>query len=601
MILLCHVPGIDSSVSYTVLKQLQTLSQRSGIAILCTIHQPSYKILELFDQLFILSRRGRAIYVGKPSFLRHHLLRYSLPCPDGHNPADVVIELASTETRKESDPTKGPSCFGFCTRIIKRESSREVVSIVPNSEIQKIETLEKVAEIESEEIVESFLDPSMVQVKRLCSYQVPRSFCHIWFLFKRSFINSVCRETRWLLIRLMLHALVAFVLSFLYDERIGTSTSCMDLDLQISNCTCATDRAGVVRGLKQDNLANKNVAFLFFNLMFLMFSSLMPTVLTFPVEMKVFLNEHRNGWYNTRSYYWAKSVVEFIVQLPLPYFYSLWMYLWTQQPGLDSIYDAIPFSTNSRFGQFVTITILSSFIAQGVGFLIGAVFAKNFNISIFVSTVFMMFNFLFSGFFIRIASMGDVEFLTKFSFTRFAFEAILIVIYGDSRCNDSYIHKMYAEGFSREEGINVTESVTEYLLKDTLTTMSVIDSDWAPVSMNSIPPIPSLSPAFEPLKSTMSDGSGLNRVISTALHQFDVDEGLYRKTLIWLVIHLIGWRMLTYVVLWWKVNPEPFHRKLFFIYFQLKKCPTKKFLVSLFCFIFFFALILTLLILFLTF
>lgn len=490
--------------------------------------------------------------------------------------------------------------------MIKRDC-REIVSIVPNSETQKIETLEKVAEIESEEIVGSFLNPSMVEVRRLCSYQVPRSFCHIWFLFKRSFINSVCRETRWLVIRLMLHALVAFVLSFLYDERIGTSTSCMDLDLQISNCTCATDRAGVVRGLKADNLANKNVAFLFFNLMFLMFSSLMPTVLTFPVEMKVFLNEHRNGWYNTRSYYWAKSVVEFIVQLPLPYFYSLWMYLWTQQPGLDSLQDAIPFSTNSRFGQFVTITILSSFIAQGVGFLIGAVFAKNFNISIFVSTVFMMFNFLFSGFFIRIASMGDVEFLTKFSFTRFAFEAILIVIYGDNRCNDNFIHKMYSEGGFVDETFNMTESGADTynsLLKDTeiMTTMSaVIDggADWTPVSMNSIPPIGSALLASEPLRTT--DGSGLNRVISTALHQFDVDEGLYRKTLIWLVIHLIGWRILTYVVLWWKVNPEPFHRKLFFIYFQLKKCPTKKFLISLFSFIFFFALILTVLILFLTF
>lgn len=57
-------PGIDSSVSYLVLKQLQELTQRHGIAIVATIHQPSYKILELFDQLYILSRRGKAIYQG---------------------------------------------------------------------------------------------------------------------------------------------------------------------------------------------------------------------------------------------------------------------------------------------------------------------------------------------------------------------------------------------------------------------------------------------------------------------------------------------------------------------------------------------------------
>jgi len=570
--------GIDSSVSYMVLKQLQALSQRNGIAILCTIHQPSYKTLELFDQLYILSRRGRVIYVGKPQLLRHHLLRYSLSCPDGHNPADVVIELASTETRRDHVALK-PGCFGFCSTI---SLERDNMGMPPSSEIQKIETLEKVAEIECEELAERLSDPHMIEVRKLCSNTSPRTIFHTWFLFKRSFINSVWREKRWLLIRFLLHFLVAFILSFLYDGRIGAEDGCLSLVPQTPTtppfvysptpsptapsppqCPCPTPQ-DALKVLREENLLGKNVAFLFFNLMFLMFASLMPTALTFPAEMKVFLNEHRNGWYSTRSYFWAKNCVEFLVQLPLPYFYSLFIYWWTNQIGLTSVKDAIPFAQDSRFNRFVLITILSSFISQGVGLMIGAIFTHNYNISIFVSTVFMMFNFLFSGFFIKISQMGSVEFLTKFSFTRFAFEAMLVAIYGD-RC------------VSPKES-SIVEVVNE--------TTTITSTDWKASSLSSS----SSSSSFpSPPSSTM---------ISKVLYQFDVDESLFQKSIMWMFVHLVGWRIFTYIVLWWKSNPDPTLRKVFFLYFALKKCSARKFLFTLLTFVIFASATLSLIILF---
>ena len=565
------------------------LSQRNGIAILCTIHQPSYKTLELFDQLYILSRRGRVIYTGKPQFLRHHLLRYSLSCPDGHNPGDVVIELASTETRKDNVQFK-PGCFGFCSTI---SVERDTVGIIPSSEIQKIETLEKVAEIECEEIVERLSSQEMIEVRKLCTNTNPRSIFHSWYLFKRSFINSVWREPRWLLIRFLLHFLVAFILTFLYDERVGLADGCLELvsypDVPDSNiptpspfissptttssppaspaamntCPCPT-REQTLHDLKAENLANKNVSFLFFNLMFLMFASLMPTVLTFPAEMKVFLNEHRNGWYGTRSYYWAKNIVEFLVQLPLPYVYTLYIYWWTNQLGLTSVQDAIPFAHDSRFNRFVLITILSAFVAQGVGLTIGALFTHNFNISIFVSTVFMMFNFLFSGFFIKISQMGSVDFLTRFSFIRFAFEAMLVTVYGD-RCM----------GFaSFNSNINTTTTASPVLSPS---------NQWRPIT-TSAPTAP---------------GKAGPDMISHVLYQLDVEEGFFMQNIIWLFIHLVGWRILTYMTLWWKSNPEAFHRKLFFIYFAMKKCSARKFLTTLLTFVIFAAATLSLIILFL--
>lgn len=503
------------------------------------------------------------MYDGKPHLLRPHLLRYSFPCPDGHNPADVVIELASTETRKDQVHLK-PGCLGFCASISidPREIHDHIHSHTPTQEIHRIETLEKVAEIECEEIVESLHTGSMVEVKKLCSSQSPKTIFHTWFLFKRSFINSVWREPRWLMIRFFLHVLVAVILTLLYDGNVGLANGCLKFvtggsgtgssESRETMCRCPTGD-DMLKELRADNLVGKNVAFLFFNLMFLMFAALMPTVLTFPAEMKVFLNEHRNGWYSTRSYYWAKNFVEFLVQLPLPYAYSLYIYWWTGQLGLT-------FESNSRFNQFVLITILSSFIAQGVGLMIGAIFTHNFNISIFVSTIFMMFNFLFSGFFIKIDQMENVEFLTKFSFTRFAFEAIIVAVYGD-RCKAPFI-----ESFTTTTAAPIAMAYASPSLSSS--------SAWQPITAAPLTPSPSPS-------------SNTTQVISTIMYQFNVKEDIFNQSILWLILHLIGWRVCTYVTLWWKANPDSFHKKFFFIYYAMRRCSIRKFLCTILSFLIF--------------
>ena len=78
--------GLDSRSSFQCLSLLKTLSyNKDPLVIAASIHQPTARLLNFFDNIYVLSIDGSCIYSGPTDKLVAHLYGFGLICP--------VIEL----------------------------------------------------------------------------------------------------------------------------------------------------------------------------------------------------------------------------------------------------------------------------------------------------------------------------------------------------------------------------------------------------------------------------------------------------------------------------------------------------------------------------
>jgi len=267
--------GLDSSSCSQCISLLRLLAHQ-GRTIICTIHQPSASLFQMFDQVYILAQ-GTCLYQGATGNLIPFLSKLDLPCPIYHNPADFVIELACGDHGtdkikkmvKEIDNGKCLVWTGFSDSLVIKSTSSELPQEI-SKEIHNVHETSPVNQLKC--------------------------------LLYRGYLKCK-RDPDLTYLRIGVNIVVSLLLGTLF--------------LQIGD---------------DGNKIFDNYNLLFSILMHHVGSTLMLNIINFPAEISILTKEHFNRWYSLKSYYIATNILDIPITTLGCLIFSVIIYLMTGQP-----------------------------------------------------------------------------------------------------------------------------------------------------------------------------------------------------------------------------------------------------------------------------
>ncbi|KAJ8949889.1 hypothetical protein NQ318_010523 [Aromia moschata] len=268
--------GLDSSSSSQCVQLLKNLA-KGGRNIICTIHQPSAFIYEIFDHVYVMAE-GRCVYQGSSENTLPYLSSLGFNCPHYHNPADYFLEVVNGE-------------YGNYTEILTNAAqNRQWRRAIP-----KIQITDQKAEIKNAETLVYNNDQYKIV------YESPTEWTRFWILLSRCGVQ-LFRDWTISQLKIVLHVLVGVFLGLTF-ERAGDDAS------KVLN----------------------NLGLMFCSLVYLSYTSMMPAVLKFPSEVGVLRKERFNNWYKLKTYYAAFLVSDIPLQITFSLAYSLTSYFISSQ------------------------------------------------------------------------------------------------------------------------------------------------------------------------------------------------------------------------------------------------------------------------------
>ncbi|XP_023216326.1 ATP-binding cassette sub-family G member 4-like [Centruroides sculpturatus] len=409
--------GLDSLCCFQCISMLKDLANR-GHTVICSIHQASAKVFEQFTKLYVLVE-GQCLYDGLTNNLLTFLSSQNLECPLYHNPADFVIEIAlgvnmtaeeSLNMRNKLIAVNAEKYKCTETETLK-EKSKHAFSLMKFMKNYKNDA------VASDEIM---CTSNLLKNNQSIIYEAtPKYARNTWYQFLillNRAVLSIMKEPFIIYFSSAVHIIIGILMGLMYYG-IGNDASKIQ-----DNTSC-----------------------LLFTLVFIAFTSMEVTVLTFNNEMALIQQEIFNRWYNLKSYYLARTFADIPYNVIQPVVFGSIIYWMTGQ------INDIP-----RFCIFILICLFTSLICQSVGLCFGSIFKPQ--NALYLSASFIVPHILFCGFFIRFNVIPSyLKWTTYVSIFRYGFEGMLISTYSFNRtllhCPTEYCIFQDPEYFLQEMGI----------------------------------------------------------------------------------------------------------------------------------------------------
>ncbi|XP_044749959.1 ATP-binding cassette sub-family G member 1-like [Coccinella septempunctata] len=298
--------GLDDLSCSQCIALLKLLA-KGGRTVICSIHTPSARLFNSFDNVYCVNN-GQCVYHGYGPSVIPFLSNIGLDCPTTYNPADFLIEVCCGEYGDFQDKMvscieNGHNCY---------DNKKPVKNV--------------------EQMIE---EPVNENVKRQCSIYsdnnpVKRSATQQFVVLLLRMWLQMWRDKGGLALRVAVHTLLGLLVGSIYI------------------------------GMGQDGSKTIfNFGFYFNCIIFFMYVPMMPVLLQFPTEVQLLKREHFNRWYGLGSYFMALTCSTIPLQLILGFLYLGLVYIISDQPM--ELY---------RWSMFYFICMLTAIISESLGLLI---------------------------------------------------------------------------------------------------------------------------------------------------------------------------------------------------------------------------------------
>jgi len=324
-LLFCDEPttGLDSYNAGAVVERLRSLAVR-GKTVICSIHQPTSGIFDLFHSVILLAPGGELAYQGDPQHALQHFNSLNIVCPTSYNLAEFLVSQLNVTDHPDSQSKIQRICSAYLESEVGKEHEKKLEKLKNrkrhNNILEVSNGIAHYGELEDE-------------FQKYVNIQTPKLFTQLYWLVWRSFVE-IFRNPQEQLLRLAFYMFIALLISTPYT------------------------------GLSVDQAGIQNMqGCLYLVVVETIFTFTYSVFHTFPSEIPVLLREIGNGLYTPGPYYVSKMIVLLPRALIEPILYSALIF-WIA--GL--------FGGVAGFVQFCVPIIACAITATAWGCLISAMF-----------------------------------------------------------------------------------------------------------------------------------------------------------------------------------------------------------------------------------